>query len=248
MGLLEEARGKLVQLCNDRDVDRRKEIAVHPLHPDEAIGKSASQDFVIKKGKERVIEAEFEGARGQAFTDQPAEWSGTIQELLRLDLSRVSNRAIFVAGLNAIMRRLGEARGTVHCLNEDPSRCGEAMVAEVEKRFGKKRIGLIGLQPAILSALVKRFGADSLRALDLNPDNIGTSKWGVPIWDGGTDAACLVEWCEVGLATGSSIVNGTIDGIRARFAATRKPLIFFGNTISGVAALLDLERICPFGQ
>ena len=56
----------------------------------------------------------------------------------------------------------------------------------------------------------------------------------------------LVEWSEVGLATGSSIVNGTIEIIR-RFTDDNKPLVFFGNTISGTAALLDLDRLCPFG-
>ncbi|GAB4332101.1 MAG: DUF364 domain-containing protein [Candidatus Abyssubacteria bacterium] len=248
MGLLEEARGKLLKLLDSRGIDRQRALLVRPLQPDEAIGKDASQDFVIKKGKERVIEATFAGARGQAFTDQPSAWSGTVEDLVRLDLSRVTNRAVVVAGLNAILRYLGGARGTVHCLNEDPSRCGEAMVAELERRFGKKRVGLIGLQPAILSALVKRFGADAVRVLDLNADNIGISKYGVPIWDGERDLARVVEWCEVGLATGSSVVNGTIDEIKARFGTAGKPLIFFGNTVAGVAVLLDLERICPFGQ
>jgi uncharacterized protein (DUF4213/DUF364 family) len=66
--------------------------------------------------------------------------------------------------------------------------------------------------------------------------------------DGEKDLAELVEWCEVGLATGSSVVNGTINEILERFEAAGKPVVFFGNTISGVAALLNLERICPFAR
>jgi hypothetical protein len=52
----------------------------------------------------------------------------------------------------------------------------------------------------------------------------------------------------VGLATGSSVVNGSINDLLARFLAVGKPLLFFGNTISGVAALLGLDRICPFAD
>ena len=50
------------------------------------------------------------------------------------------------------------------------------------------------------------------------------------------------------LVTGSSIVNGTIDGIKSLFETAGKPLVFFGNTISGAAALLGLDRLCPFGR
>jgi hypothetical protein len=57
-----------------------------------------------------------------------------------------------------------------------------------------------------------------------------------------------VDWCGVGLATGSSLVNGTIDDIYDRFGGAGKPLVFFGNTISGAAALLGLDRLCPFGR
>ena len=84
--------------------------------------------------------------------------------------------------------------------------------------------------------------------MDLDPDNIGNLKFGVEVWDGQTDLQRLVEWSEVGLVTGSSIVNGTIDEIIRYFKEDGKPLVFFGNTISGAAALLDLDRICPFGR
>ena len=83
---------------------------------------------------------------------------------------------------------------------------------------------------------------------DLNPDNIGKERAGVLVWDGAADLARLVEWYDVGLATGSSIVNGTIDDIVDRFQAACKRLVFFGNTISGAAALLGLRRMCPFGR
>ena len=115
-------------------------------------------------------------------------------------------------------------------------------------RVGPVRIGLVGLQPAILKALMARFGPEAVMVTDLNPDNIGEDRSGVVVWDGQRDLARLASACHVGLATGSSVVNRTLDEIVERFQQAGKPLIFFGNTLSGVAALLGFERLCPFGR
>jgi uncharacterized protein (DUF4213/DUF364 family) len=223
-------------------------VQVRPLDPDEAIGRDADPSFVIKKGKERVIEATFQGHGGQAFTDRPAGWSGTLEDLLALALDQVSNRAVFVAGLNAVLSALEQLPGTLHCKDEDPSRCGPEVARALHERFGDVRVGLVGLQPAILKALVSQFGPGAVRLVDLNPENIGETRSGVVVWDGEKDLPRLVAECEVGLATGSSVVNGTLDEILERFQQAGKPLILFGNTISGVAFLLGLERLCPFGR
>lgn len=248
MEILQATRERFIQLCSDRKVDRGQHITVRPLSPNEAIGPRAGENFAIKKGKETVIEADFNGAGGQAFTDTPSPWRGTLDELLALDLSDVSSRAVFVAGMNAVMRSLGEARGTMHCLNEDATRCGQELAQELERRFGKSRFGLVGLQPAILQALSERFGADHIRVLDLNPDNIETVTSGVRVENGARELPSLVSWCDVGAATGSSIVNGTMNDITRLFGEAGKPVCFFGNTVAGAAALLGLDRICPFGR
>jgi hypothetical protein len=248
MGLLEQARHELIHLCEDRKLGGTRHLEVTPLSPDEAIGARASSDFAVKKGKERVIEATFEGARGQAFTDSPSRWAGTLSEAMSVDLAEVRSRAIFVAAMNAVMRFLGAATGTMHCLDEDPSLCGPEIAGRLEARFGRKKFGLIGLQPAVLRGLAQHFGAEAVRVIDLNPDNIGKSISGVEVRDGETELPRLIEWSDVGLATGSSIVNGSADEIVRGFREAGKPLLFYGNTISGAAALLGLERICPFGR
>jgi uncharacterized protein (DUF4213/DUF364 family) len=213
----------------------------------DAIG-DAEGDFVIKKGKEHVIEATFDEARGQAFTGTPCRWNGTLEELLSIELSDVGHRGIFVATVNAVLRALELATGTIHCRDEDPANCGPELAEQLEARFGSKRFGLVGLQPAILKALADRFKPEFIRVVDLNLDNIGSLKYGIEVWDGQSDLSRLVGWSEVGLATGSSIVNGTIDKIIRCFKDDNKPLVFFGNTISGAAALLGIERLCPFGR
>lgn len=248
MDVLQQARQKLATICAEHNIDPTLPITVRCLTPDEAIGAEASSEFVIKKGKERVIEAEFDGAAGQAFTDHPGDWRGSLEELMQLDLTETGQRAIFTAGLNAVLRRLDRATGTIHCLNDEPSRCGEEFTNLLYERFGIADYGLIGLQPAILEAMGDGFGTARLRVLDLNEDHIGQERFGVTIWDGEKDLLRLIDWCEVGVATGSSVVNGSINDLLKQFDAAGKPLVFFGNTISGVAALLDLPRLCPFGR
>jgi len=248
MTVLEQCRARLLDVCATRRVDVQAGITVRPLSPDEAIGPEAHDGFVVRKGRERVIEARFGEHCGQAFTDSPTEFHGALDEVLALDLRETANRAVFVATMNAVLRSLGIAEGTEHCRNEDPALCGPEMARAVAERYARARVGLIGLQPAILKALTERFGCDNVRVLDLNADNIGATECGVTVWDGAADLPRLVEWCGIGLATGSSVVNGTIDEIICSFEESGKPVILFGNTISGVAALLGLDRICPFGR
>ena len=152
---------------------------------------------------------------------------------------------MFIASLNAICRRFGIAKGTVHCKQNDPLRCGPKAAAALYERFGDKKIGLIGLQPAILAGCAEQFGVENVRAIDLNPDNIGKVKSGITIGDGNSDLEKLLEWCDVGLCTGSTIVNGTIDNIKGQFDKAEKPIVFFGNTISAAAMMLGLDHLCP---
>ncbi|MBI3945160.1 MAG: hypothetical protein HY321_04520 [Armatimonadetes bacterium] len=246
--MLVQMRDRLTHLCASRGIALSEPVVVRPLSADEAIGREADPDFAIRRGKEQVIEGTLLGYRGQAFTDRPGRFEGSLGAILALDLEDVARRAVFIAAANALLRALGIAGGTVHCTDEAPSLCGRQIAEKIEERFGRVRIGLIGLQPAILAGLVGRFGATNVRLLDLNPDNIGRVFSGVVAEDGVLKLKAVVEWCRVGLATGSSLVNGTLDEIHSAFAAAGKPVIFFGNTIAGAAALLGLERICPLAQ
>ncbi|MEZ4600860.1 MAG: DUF364 domain-containing protein [Syntrophotaleaceae bacterium] len=248
MDILHQSQIRLAALCREAALVPELPLEVRCLTPDEAIGVRADENFVIKKGKERVIEATFGESRGQAFTDHPGNWKGSLGELLEMELDDIGKRAIFTAGLNAVLRSLGEAEGTIHCRNEDPTRCGEELTQLLYEKFGVRKYGIIGLQPAILDAMTAGFGSAKIRVLDLNEDNIGQKKFDVTIWDGEKDLDRLLEWCDVGLATGSSVVNGSINGLLQRFQEAGKPLVFFGNTVSGVAALLELDRVCPFAD
>jgi len=44
-------------------------IKAFPLTPEEAIGNPEERDYPLVRGRERLMEATFKGAKGQAYTD-----------------------------------------------------------------------------------------------------------------------------------------------------------------------------------
>lgn len=219
-------------------------VTIGTLSPKEAIGSPVRQDFPLLQGKEVMIEAQVLGSCGQAFTDSPRSFSGSLNDITRLDMNTNHNRAIFIATLNAVTAHLNIAAGTRHCHDEEPEECGREIAKFIMKDSGKVKIGLIGLQPAILENLVDAFGADNVRCTDLNPDNIGSKKYGAEIRDGKTDTGKLIEWSDIILVTASTINNNTFDEIYEKAHRLGRRLIVFGVTGAGAAALLGLERLC----
>jgi len=94
----------------------------------------------------------------------------------------------------------------------------------------------VGLQPRLLSVLAE---AKDVRVCDKNPDNYGITKSGVEI-ESPEAFSKNAKWADVIIATGSTIVNGTIDEIYDMNPNT----CFYGVTISGVARLLGLHHFC----
>ena len=149
-----------------------------------------------------------------------------------------------MATLNAVMAHLGMATGVRHCRDEEPEKCGAEIARFIQTNCGRVRVGMVGYQPAILENLVSTFGADSIRCTDLNPKNVGLLKFGSEIRDGRNETERLIKWCDLLLVTSSTIVNNTLDGIRAEAVLQGKQLIIFGVTGAGVSALLGIERLC----
>jgi hypothetical protein len=210
----------------------------------EAIGNPDRQDYPLLKGKEFLMEATFRGAKGQAYTDTPSEFAGALKDIVHLPLETTRQRALFVAALNAVMHHLEPDLGTIHCKDNEPEECaGE--IAEFVRMSAPACIGLIGLQPAILECLATNFGAGNLTCLDRDEEFRGQLKYGVPItW--GTQQA-LVELfakADLVLATGSTIVNGSLVEIVHLAERSRVPVYFYGTSIAGAARLMGLHRLC----
>ena len=229
-------QNKTLELCaREGLLDESIMITARTLTPEEAIGNPEDRDFPLHKGNERLMQAEFRGARGQAFTDMFGNFEGSLKDIFSMPLENNFRRAVFVAGLNAVMRSLGRTQGTVHCRDEDPKTCAGALVTYIRNKYGDVKITQAGFQPRMIQALAPVF---SLRVLDLDPDNIGTEKFGITV-EGPDRAAEAVAWADVLLVTGTVLVNGNIDSF-----LTGKPVIFYGTTIAGAAALMGFERFC----
>lgn len=243
--IIDELRDKFFLLIKKNNLISQKIfVRVNSLSATEAIGNPSRKDYPILEGKEIMIEAEFQGSFGQAFTDHPQQFEGTLSELLNLDFTASSNRAVFIASLNAVTSYLGMASGMRHCHDDEPEKCAEMIANQLVKEYGRKKIGLIGLQPAILDYLAQTFGVDNVLCSDLNPKNIGSNKSGVTILDGKKDNLELVKKSDIVLITSSAIVNGTIDRIRKEALAMKREFIIFGVSGAGAAVLLDIRRLC----
>ncbi len=242
---LEEIKEKLEAIITEHHLgDEVVQVTIGTLTTQQAIGSPTRQDYPLLEGKEVMVEAELHGSYGQAFTDRPSDFTGLLNDVINLDLNTNQNRAIFTATLNAVMAYLDMASGFRHCHDEEPEECAREIARYFMGEAGTVKIGMIGLQPAILENLVLTFGAENLRCTDLNPNNVGARKYGAEIWDGHTQTGQLIEWCDILLVTSSTLINNTFDNIKKEALSRGKRLITFGVTGAGAAAMLGLERLC----
>ncbi|MCD6418203.1 hypothetical protein J7M00_05415 [bacterium] len=247
--LLLQSKERLEKIIEEHDLmDAEISVLAKPLTPEEAIGTPGRRDFPIIEGKERMIEAQVLGAKGQSFTDSPGDFIGRLADVMELPLTDNKNRAIFVAAMNAVLRYLNLVSGTVHCKDMEPEKCAPEIADYIFSKYGKIKVGLVGLNPAIAEALVEKFGAKNIFNTDLNRENIGKKKFGITILDGRTDTEKLVKNSELVLITGTTIVNGTIDYIMELVEKYGRKYIIYGVTSAGVCQLLGLNRICPFAR
>ena len=206
----------------------------------EAIGITKRKDFPIITGKDVMVQAECMGSLGQAFTDAPSAYRGTLEEICSLDLADDPySRGLFIAALNAVMKHSGRADCTVHCRNEGPESCAMDVVRYISEHYGRPAIALIGYQPAMLEQLAKEY---DVRAADLSPANIGQKRFGVLIEDGRIPetSQSLCRKADLVLCTGSTVCNGSI----VDFLPFKEKILFYGTTLAGAAPLMGLPRLC----
>ena len=227
-------------LENEGILKERVDINTRSLTPEEAIGITERRDFPIITGKDVMVQAECMGALGQAFTDAPSIFKGTLQDICALDIEKDSHdRGLFIAALNAVMKHLGKVECTVHCRCDGPEQCAADAAEYISSVYGHPRIGLIGYQPSLIERLSGQF---PLRAADLSPVNIGQTRYGVLVEDGGAPGVSqsICSWADLVLCTGSTVCNGSI----VDFLYLKDKILFYGTTLAGAAALLGLPRLC----
>ena len=247
--ILENSRIQLDEIATKNGLlNASVSVLVKTLTPEEAIGEPGRRDFPIILGKERVVEAELLGAKAHAFTDSPGEFMGDLKVVLNLPLTSNRERSIYVATLNAILKYLNLIENTIHCKDEDPEKCGKEIASQLLRRWGKVKVGFIGLNPAIAENLTETFGMGNVRITDLNRQNIHSFKYGVKIWDGNEMTEELIKESDIILITGTTFVNGTFDHIINCVKHYRKDYLIYGVTGAGICKLMGLSRICPYGR
>jgi hypothetical protein len=244
--IFDKASGIFEQMARECGLlDREVSVLVKTLSPEEAIGTPGRRDFPILIGQERVIEAEFLGVKAHAFTDSACEFVGTLGEIIDLPFLTNGQRAIRVAVMNAVLRYLNIIESTLHCRDEGPEKCAAEISSFIKEKFGRIKIGLIGLNPAIAARLSQDFGSGNLRITDLSKLNIGTVKFGVEVWDGNFRTEDLARESDLVIFTGTTFVNDSFDGIWNLIGKYKKEYLVFGVTAAGISELTSLNRICP---
>lgn len=91
------------------------------------------------------------------------------------------------------------------------------------------------LQARIVESLVKNF---AIKVTDMDYANINTEKFGM-IVQSPQKTQEHINWCDLIVVTGSTIVNNTINDF-----LVGKPVLFYGMTITGSAKLLGFDTYC----
>lgn len=216
-------------------LDQHIQVKAKPLTSEEAIGNPECNDYPIQKGKEFMMQADFRGAKGQAFTDMYGDFEGSLAEVLSMELNNNFRRAVFISTVNAVMKHMGLVDKTIHCKDSQPATCAKKLVEYVKKNYNITRVALVGLQPRMLEQLDQEY---IVRVNDMDPDFIGKEKFGITI-DPPEKMEENLNWCDLVISTGTTLVNNSIQKV-----LKDKPVLFFGVTISGASQLLGLKCFC----
>ncbi len=238
---MKELKKQINKIIRARDIkDGIVRIKTKVLSAEEAIGNPEHNDYPIQKGRERLMQADFNGAYGVAFTDMFGDYEGSLYEIANMELKNNFRRAIFISTINAALNCLGLIDKTSHCKDAGPVNCRKRIVGFIRDNFGNPKIFQAGFQPRFVEALSKEF---ELRVTDIDKENIGKKINGVTV-ESPEDTGKNIEWCDLIFATGSTFVNNTYK----QFIVKSKPTVFYGVTCAGAVYLSNLKRYCPEGM
>lgn len=152
--IIEKAREKLREMVVFNGLsEERIDITCRALTSEEAIGNPMHDDYPIQKGKERMIEAEFMGKNGQAFTGSCSNYKLSVRDLLDMNLNSDARRAIFISSLNSILAYLEIIPEAIHCKNDDLVKCADSFSNFLcREGVSGKKILLVGLRPGCLKS------------------------------------------------------------------------------------------------
>lgn len=189
---------------------------------------------------EYCVTADIDGVKGEAYTETPAAFNGTLKQALDIRPDNEGISAITISALNAAMNRLSLCPGVLPKKDEDHASYADAICRYVKEHYGKSRIVLVGYD----GYLVKRFVDAGLEfwTLDRDPDNISQDRFDhVVVNSAKRNRESSFAWGDIFIVTGSTLCNGTI----VQYLNSGKELYFYGITCAGAATLIGLKWFNP---
>ena len=169
--MYQKLREKFKEIIKDHSLENSKiKITSKVLTKQEAIGNPEHDDYPLLKGKENLMESEFCGSKGAAYSDMCGNFEGTLEDVTNLKLNNNYERAIFISSINAVLKYLKLISKTEHCKDSGPVECANHLKNYIEDNYKNSNILLIGFQPRFVEILTKNFLTNTV---DLNPENIG---------------------------------------------------------------------------
>ena len=180
------------------------------------------------------------GVKGEAYTEDPSDFSGTLQQALEIPPTEKGISAVTIAALNAAVNYLGLASGAFPEGEEARFCYADALCRYVTEHFGRSNIILVGYD----GYLVKRFMDEGLDfwTMDRDPDHISQNRFQhVVVNNAKRNRDSSFVWGKYFIVTGSTLCNGTI----LHYLDCGKEVLFYGITCAGAATLLHLPWFSP---
>ncbi len=192
----------------------------------------------INRPEYRVI-ADFQGTKGEAYTECPCGFEGTLKEALDIRPTDNGISAATIASINAAMSHFGHFKGI---FPDDPAvhqKYAKKLCIYVSRNFGRSNIVLVGYDGYIVKTFVES-GID-FWTIDRNPENISRNLFQhIVVNSGKWNRESAFAWGKVFLITGSTLCNGTITQYLGRGIEQGRQILFYGITAAGPMKLLGL--------
>lgn len=189
---------------------------------------------------EYCVTAAIRGVKGEAYTEMPSDFQGTLAQALKIAPSEKGISAVTAAALNAAVSCLTETPGVFPADPQYHFRYADDLCRYMTEHYKGRKIVLVGYDGYI----VKRFMEEGLNfwTLDMNPDHISQERFHHVIVNGAKrNRESSLAWGDIFLVTGSTLCNGTI----IPYLDSGKELLFYGITCAAAAALLSLPWFAP---
>ena len=192
---------------------------------------------------EYCVTAMIREVKGEAYTETPQQFQGTLRQALKIDPSENGISAVTVSAINAAMHYLSLCPGVFPEEPQYPYEYARALCDHVIEHYGRSNIVLVGYDGYI----VKQFMDEGLDfwTLDRDPDHISQDRFHhVVVNSAKRNRESSFVWGRLLIVTGSTLCNGTI----CQYLDSGRDLLFYGITCAGAATLLGLPWFAPAGK